>query len=137
MEPGHPDYKPKNDLDSVIKYILTVPWDEYEDFMFRQVIILVCTSRFNDMEAITILLSAIKDHGHRNFVVSVLDHFFEQLIRGIEENDFKNAQRRICSMKFISECYNYKLIHSDTLFCLLYKLINIDVQSDTTDEKFA
>ena len=55
------------------------------------IIILICTSRFSDMEAIAILLSAIKDHGHRNFVVSILDHIFEQLIRGIEENDFKNA----------------------------------------------
>ena len=37
-------------------------------------------------------------------------------------------------MKFIAECYNYKVIHSDTLFCLLYKLINWDVYTDRTDK---
>ena len=39
-------------------------------------------------------------------------------------------------MKFISECYNYKLIHTDTLFCLLYKLINLDMYSGQADESF-
>ena len=30
-------------------------------------------------------------------------------------------------MKFISECYNFKVIHTDSLFNLLYSLINWDV----------
>lgn len=38
-------------------------------------------------------------------------------------------------MKFISECYNYGVIHTDTLFNLLYKLINWDVTNDCTDKR--
>jgi regulator of nonsense transcripts 2 len=30
-------------------------------------------------------------------------------------------------MKFLGSCYNYKVIHTDTLFTLLYKLINLEV----------
>lgn len=37
-------------------------------------------------------------------------------------------------MKFIAECYNYKVIHSDTLFCLLYKLINWDLNTNCVDK---
>ena len=37
-------------------------------------------------------------------------------------------------MKFIAECYNYKVIHSDTLFCLLYRLINWDIYADCIDK---
>ena len=78
------------------------------------------------------MLAALKEI-QRNFVVAVMDHTFEQVIRGIEENDFKDAQRRVTQMKFLAECYNYKVVHSDTLFCLLYKLINWDLYGDCAD----
>ena len=37
-------------------------------------------------------------------------------------------------MKFMAECYNYKVIHSDALFCLLYRLINWDLYADCEDK---
>lgn len=49
------------DLDSVVSYILAVPWAENEDFIFRQVLLLISTARYNDMECIAILLAAIKE----------------------------------------------------------------------------
>ena len=111
-----------------------MPWREQEDFIFRQTILLISTARFNDMECIALLLAALKQNNHRNFVILVLDHIFEQVMRGIEENDFKDAQRRVSVMKFISECFNYKVIHTDTLFSLLYKLINWDIVQDCEDK---
>jgi len=35
-------------------------------------------------------------------------------------------------MKFLGSCYNYKVLHTDTLFSLMYKMINLDIdgQSD-------
>ena len=77
-----------------MSYILTIPWAEHEEFIFRQVLLLISTARFNDMECIAVMLAALKER-HRNFVVAVMDHSFEQVIRGIEENDFKDAQRRV------------------------------------------
>ena len=130
------DGEAKNDLDSVLSYILALPWRDNEDFIFRQVLLLISTARFNDMECIAIMLAALKEQ-HRNFLVAVMDHAFEQVVRGIEENDFKDAQRRVSAMKFIAECYNYKVIHSDTLFCLLYKLINWDIYGDCEDKRMA
>ena len=127
------DCETSNDLDSVIAYILALPWAENEEFIYRQVLLLISTARFSDMECIAISLAAIKEE-HRNFVVAVMDHMFEQIIRGLEENDFKDAQRRVTSMKFIAECYNYKVMHSDTLFCLMYKLINWDLFADCPDK---
>ena len=40
-------------------------------------------------------------------------------------------------VKFIAEAYNYKLIHTDTLFDFLYRLINYDIKMRETDEYFA
>ena len=67
----------------------------------------------------------------------VLDHVFEQVLRGLEENDFKDAPRRVSLMKFIGCLYNYKVIHTDTLFALLYRLINLDIGARTVDERLA
>ena len=72
------------------------------------------------------LLAAIKEK-YRTFAIHIIDHCFEQILRGIEENDFKDAQRRVSMMKFLGSCYNYKVLHTDTLFTLLYKLINLDI----------
>ena len=52
------------------------------------------------------------------------------MLRGIEENDFKDAQRRVSIMKFLSECYNFKVIHTDALFRMLYTLINWDLHGN-------
>ena len=60
-------------------------------------LLLITTARFTDMECIAITLAALKQR-YRNFVVAVMDHAFEQVIRGIEENDFQDAQRRVGQM---------------------------------------
>jgi len=42
------------------------------------------------MEAVAVMMAAIKEQ-HRTFVIQIIDHCFEQVLRGIEENDFKDA----------------------------------------------
>lgn len=85
------------------------------------------------MESVGLLMAALKREGRRNFVVSVMDHVFEMVVRGLEENDFKEAQRRIALLKFIGECFNFQVIHTDTLLCLLYRLINWDFYTQEPD----
>jgi len=53
-------------------------------------LILISTTKFNDMDNLAVLLATLKPM-HRNFVIGILDHIFEQVIRGIEDNDFKDA----------------------------------------------
>ena len=91
QEQPAPDFVPKDDIDSIIEIVLRLPWRDHEDFIFRQMLLLISTARFNDMECIALVLSALKSHGHRNFVILIIDHVFEQVLRGVEENDFKDA----------------------------------------------
>jgi hypothetical protein len=63
----------------------------------------------------------------RAFVLDLLDIIFEDMYRSLEQNDYKQSQKRISVVKFIAEAYNYKLIHSDTLLDILYRLINYDI----------
>ena len=87
------------------------------------------------MECIAILLKdlKLKSPELRAFVLDLLDHIFEDIYRAFEQNDFKESQRRIAVIKFIAESYNYKLIHTDTLMDILYKLINYDIEYREVD----
>lgn len=85
------------------------------------------------MDIVAILLAALKEY-HRPFVVKVMDIIFEEIVRQCERNDFKESQRRVAMMKFIGECYNFKVIHTQVLFDLLYKLINYDPLTQLEDE---
>jgi hypothetical protein len=37
-------------------------------------------------------------------------------------------------MKFIGECYNYKVLHTQVLFNLLYKLMNYDTLTQQDED---
>jgi regulator of nonsense transcripts 2 len=126
---------PRNDIDSVIALILKLNFKQHHDFILRQFILLISTARHTDMEAIAVLLAATKEH-HRSLVILIMDHCFEQVTRGIEENDFKDAQRRLSLLKFIGACWDFKVVHTDTLFTLLYALINIDSRTGQPLQKF-
>jgi hypothetical protein len=67
------------------------------------------------------------------FVIELLDSIFEDIYRSIENNDFKESQRRISVIKFVGEAYNKGLIHTDTIFDILYRLINYDIESREID----
>lgn len=69
---------------------MKLPWRENYDFIFKQMQTLISSTKLNDMDNIAVLLAVLKQT-QRNFVIGILDHLFEQVIRGIEENDFKDA----------------------------------------------
>lgn len=84
------------------------------------------------MDTVAILLAHLRE-SRRPFVVGVMDGIFEEIVRGCEHNDFKEAQKRVAVMKFVGECFNFKVLSTRTLFDLLYKLINYDYESHATD----
>lgn len=87
------------------------------------------------MEAIAMLLCQMKAQNDqlKGFVLDLLDVVFEDMYRSLEVNDYKESQRRVSVVKFIAEAYNYKLIHTDTLMDILYRLINYDITQRKTD----
>ena len=88
------------------------------------------------MEAIAMLLCQMKAKNDqlKGFVLDLLDVVFEDMYRSLEVNDYKESQRRVSVVKFIAEAYNYKLIHTDTLMDILYRLINYDITQRKTDQ---
>jgi hypothetical protein len=76
-------------------------------------------AKLTDQKQLVLLLKSFKQANKPLLtaaVTEVMDTLFEEISRSIERNDFKEAQRRISHVKFISESFNYGLIHTDTLF---------------------
>lgn len=69
-----------------------------------------------------------KNQEMKTFVSDLLDVVFEDMYRSMEQNDFKESQKRVAVVKFVAESYNYKLLHTDTLMDILYRLINYDIE---------
>lgn len=114
----------KAQLDGVAELMERLPWHEEEDYISRILWQQITQySKFNEMDVMAILLASLRKY-HRAFVISLMDSLFEEILRACERNDFKESQRRIALIKFIGECYNFKVVHTATLFDLLYRLIN-------------
>lgn len=60
---------------------------------------------------------------HQPFVISVLDNVVEQIVVGLEQNDFKSNQRRIAEARYLGELYVYKMVDSAVVFEMLYRIV--------------
>lgn len=69
------------------------------------------------------LLSALAKF-QATFAVQVLDHLMEDIISGLEENRFRDNQKRIAAVRFASELYVHKLLDNRLIFRLLYLLLS-------------
>lgn len=120
-------------VERVSELMMKMPWDAEYDFILRQLFtLLLYSAKFSDMKNFALLLKSFKEQRDnailRKFVTEFLEALYEEIYRQVERNDFKEAQKRVQLVKFIAEAYNYKLIHTDTLFDLLYRLINYDIK---------
>lgn len=57
------------------------------------------------------------------FAVAVTDQTLENIRIELESNLFKHNQRRISTIKYLGELYNYRVIESNVIFDTLYLLI--------------
>lgn len=57
------------------------------------------------------------------FVVRVIDNVIESIYVGLEQNDFKNNQRRIAEVKYLAEIYNYRLLEHGVVFDVMEKIM--------------
>ena len=60
---------------------------------------------------------------HPDFVVSVVDQILEDIRRGLEQNVYSTNQRRVATVKYLGELYNYRLLSSGIIFDMLWSLV--------------
>ena len=62
---------------------------------------------------------------HQEFVIGVIDNIIEQIVVGLEQNDFKSNQRRIAEARYLGELYAYKMVDSAVVFEMMYRIVTL------------
>lgn len=57
------------------------------------------------------------------FSISVVDQILEDIRRGLEQNVYSANQKRIATIKFLGELYNYRMFSSSIIFDTLWLIV--------------
>nr|ASF90185.1 hypothetical protein SPAR06715 [Bartheletia paradoxa] len=60
---------------------------------------------------------------HPDFMTAVVDRVLEDIRMGMEGNIFKYNQRRVATIKYLGELYNYRVVGSNVVFDTLWSLV--------------
>lgn len=78
--------------------------------------------KYGNIHLLAILVSALYRY-HQDFVIGIVDNVLEQIVLGLEQNEFKFNQKRIAEAKYLGELYNYKMIDSPVIFDTMYRIV--------------
>lgn len=113
----------KRTLDKITRQIRRMHWEEKE---VRQVLEKAFSKPGKVKYSTIHLLASLLAHLYRyrtDFVVKVIDNVVESISAGMEQNDFKNNQRRIAEVKYLAEIYNYRLVEHAVIFDVMYRIM--------------
>jgi regulator of nonsense transcripts 2 len=60
---------------------------------------------------------------HSKFCVDIVDQILENIRLGMEQNIYKNNQKRVATVKYLGELYIYRLVNSRVVFDTLWSLV--------------
>ncbi|PWN31703.1 ARM repeat-containing protein [Meira miltonrushii] len=108
--------------DRVLKQLRKMNWkDEVTLETLHNVFTRSWRIKFSNLHLLAVVLYDLQTY-HFDFVVHVIDTVCEQIRVGMETNIFKDNQRRVATIKYLGELYNYRLINTDIVFEQLWSL---------------
>jgi len=113
----------KRTIDKVLKLIRKLDWN---DASVRLTLHKVFTKpwklNYGNVGLMAMLTNDLNRY-HPEFVVSVVDQVLEDIRRGLEQNVYGTNQRRVATVKYLGELYNYRLLGSGIVFDMLWSLV--------------
>ena len=113
----------KKTIDKVLKLIRKLDW---EDLLVRRTLHKVFTKpwklKYGNISLLAMLTYDLQRY-HPEFAVAVVDQVLEDVRRGLEVNLYSTNQRRVATMKYLGELYNYRLFSSGIVFDALWSLV--------------
>ena len=88
--------------------------------------------KYNNIHFLALLVASLNRY-HQDFVISIMDDLLEQVTLGLEQNDFRQNQRRLAEVKYLGELYNYKMADSTVIFDVLYRIVAFGHRRCKTD----
>lgn len=117
------DVLTKKTLDYVVNMLRKLPWeDEAVLDTLHNVFLRAWRIRFGNLHLLAVMLHELQIY-HPDFVVFIIDGVCENIRSGMESNIFKDNQRRVSTVKYLAELYNYRMVNSSIVFDQLWSLV--------------
>ena len=114
------DVLTKATLERVLKLLRRLHWEDPEVVaILKAVFTRAWRVKFSNIHLLVILVYDLQRY-HSDFSVLVIDQVFENIRVGLEQNIFKHNQRRVATVKYLGELYNYRLVSSAIVFDQLW-----------------
>ncbi|KAI8096391.1 armadillo-type protein [Halteromyces radiatus] len=115
----------KKSLDKTLKLLRKLDWEDPAiQHLLNKVFQKVWKIKYSNIHLMAILASGLNRH-HSFFGMQVVDAVVEEIRVGLEHNIFKHNQRRIATVKYLGELYNYRMIDSPLVFDTLYSIVTL------------
>ncbi|KAG8699751.1 hypothetical protein FRC09_006404 [Ceratobasidium sp. 395] len=114
------DVLSKKTIDKVLRLLRKVDWnDPSVDAVLLRVFTKPWKVKYSNVSLLAMLAYDLQRY-HADFSIRVVDQILEDIRLGMEQNIYKNNQRRVAGMKYLGELYMYRLISSTLVFDTLW-----------------
>jgi len=114
----------KKNIEKITKQIRKLHWEEPEvTIILHKIFTKPAKIKYSNVYFLAVILGALHKY-HQDFTVSVMDDLLEKITAGLEENDFKQNQKRIAEAKYLGELYVYRMIDATLILDTLHKLVS-------------
>ena len=114
----------KMSVEKVLKQLRKFDWKDKKmyDFLLKK-FCKVWKIKYSNIHLLAMISSALakKIDG---FGVDLIDELLEDVRTSLEQNNFRDNQKRLAIVKFLGELYNCRLFDEDVLFDLLYLIVS-------------
>ncbi|CAO3671679.1 unnamed protein product [Umbelopsis ramanniana] len=115
----------KKTLEKILKQFRKLDWSDPKIVhVMNKCFQKIWKIKYSNIHLISILASGLNRY-HSDFGVQLVDSVIEEIRVGLEMNIFKHNQRRIATVKYLGELYNYRMIESALVFDTLYTIVTL------------
>ena len=120
----------KANTERIIRQIRKLHWEDPETSNFAvRCLTEIWHAKYYNIRCVASLLAGLIAY-YDWIGPAVVDGVLEDIRLGLEVSEPKYNQRRVASVKYLGELYNYRVIESSVIFKVLYSLITFGVSWD-------
>ena len=120
----------KRTVSNTLKTLRKLPWQDPLVFaQLHKIFTKPWKLRFGNIYYLAQLVATLSRY-HPDFVIMLVDSVFEHIRVGLEMNLFVHNQRRMATVRYLGELYNFRVIETQTIFDTLYLLVGFGYGMD-------